>query len=45
MIYPDRCGKCKKFKGNAIKCPDDTHGRGILYANDYKCRNFEVCEV
>lgn len=40
LIYPDRCGRCKAFKGNGQRCPQDTKARGKLYANDYKCGEF-----
>ena len=41
MIHQNRCGRCKKFAGNNIKCKSDTFKRGLLYANDYKCDNFD----
>jgi len=41
MILEGRCGSCGLFKGNAKKCPDDSFGREILYANDYKCKKWK----
>jgi len=41
MPIRKRCGECKKFKGNGIKCPSDAFKRGKLYANDYACVDME----
>lgn len=43
-VYPGRCGLCKLFPGNGIKCKNDTKNRGKIYANDYKCDNCQEAE-
>ena len=46
--FPERCGTCKNFPGNATKCKDDTlTTRSKVYANDLGkgyCKNYKPIE-
>lgn len=47
--YPLRCGTCKFFPGNGVKCKSNTReDMKVVYANDYgkgPCGNYEKEEV
>lgn len=48
MIYPGRCGTCKRFPGEGKVCHHDTLKRDSVRSNDYgkdKCKNYEKTEV
>jgi len=40
--FHDRCGDCLRFPGNAKICRSEPVRRvRVVYALDYRCRNFE----
>jgi hypothetical protein len=41
--FNDRCGDCLRFPGNAkiCRCAPLIPIRRVVYALDYRCRNFE----